>query len=70
MACRIMYEVFYDAPVRSAAAVIFKNKKFAREWQAERKNPKWKLRVVEVCETRGKVTRRGKRSFTGRRRRR
>jgi hypothetical protein len=63
-----MYEVFYDAPKASTPAVIFRKKEFARDFQAERKNPKWKLRVVEVCETRGKVTRRGKRSFTGRRR--
>jgi hypothetical protein len=77
MACRIAYEVFLDVPKPSKAqqrvrghgvmdSVIFRNKKFAREWQAERKSQRWKIRAVEICDD--KIKRRGKRAFTGRRR--
>lgn len=79
MACKIMYEVSLDVgvpPSRTQRAirgdgimrsVVFTRKKSARSFQAD--HPGAKLRAVEICETSGKIKRRGKRTFTGRRRR-
>ena len=46
---------------------VFADKRSARAFQAERRNPKWKIRAVEVCG--GKRKRTGK-GFAGARRRR
>jgi hypothetical protein len=66
MACKIMYEVFFDVKAKhsSTSSTIFRNKKFAREFQAERRDPRWKIRPVEICDD--KIKRRSKRTFTGR----
>jgi hypothetical protein len=68
MTCKIMYEVFFDVKTKkpTTSGVIFRDKKFAREFQAERRDTRWKIRPVEICE--GKIKRRSKRSFTGHRR--
>jgi hypothetical protein len=61
-----MYEVFFDVKTKwpTTSASIFRNKKFAREFQAERRDPRWKIRPIEICDD--KIKRRSKRAFTGR----
>lgn len=70
MYCKIGYEVSATTGVvvKRERSVVFLTKYAARQFQ--KKWPGAVIRAVEICEISGKLKRRGKRAFTGRRRRR
>lgn len=69
MSCSIGYEVSFEVrSLKTVRNVVFTRKQAARDFK--KKWPGATIRAVEVCDDSGKIKRRGKRTFTGRRRRR
>lgn len=69
MSCSIGYEVSFEVrSLKTTRSVVFTKKQAARDFK--KKWPGATIRAVEVCDGTGKIKRRGKHAFTGRRKRR
>jgi hypothetical protein len=69
VSCSIGYEVSFEVrSLKTTRNVVFTKKQAARDFK--KKWPGATIRAVEICDDTGKITRRGKRTFTGRRKHR